>query len=83
MRVIKDWKCAWRYLSMKLALLLVFIAACEPLSPLLQQYLPKGWYGYVAILIALARIWHQPEDPVKGAARKRRASDSDIEGPPN
>jgi hypothetical protein len=75
MKIIAEWRCAYRYLTVKLALLVAMVAACEPISPVLQQYLPHGWYGWAAIVIALARLVPQPIAPDKGAALKRRSAD--------
>lgn len=61
MKLIENWKSAWRMLSVQSAALLAVLAAAYEYLPALQTYLPEGWTKYAALLVIAARLVKQPE----------------------
>lgn len=55
-RLIKDWRDAWKFGSVRWALLLGGIAALEPHLPALSAYLPEHWVSMLALAIVVARV---------------------------
>lgn len=59
MKLIENWRNAWRMLSVQAAALLGIVAAAYEYLPALQAYLPEGWVKYAALLVILARVVKQ------------------------
>lgn len=59
MKLIENWRSAWRMLSVQAAALLGIVAAAYEYLPALQAYLPEGWVKYAALLVILARVVKQ------------------------
>jgi hypothetical protein len=59
MKLIENWRNAWRMLSVQAAALLGIVAAAYDYLPTLQTYLPEGWVKYAALLVILARVVKQ------------------------
>lgn len=61
MKLIENWRSAWRMLSVRVAALLALVAAAYDYLPALQTYLPEGWVKYAALLVIAARLVKQPD----------------------
>lgn len=61
MKLINNWRRAWRMLSVQLSGLLALLAAAEVYLPQLREHLPANWYGYLAIAVIVARVVRQPK----------------------
>lgn len=59
MKLVENWRSAWRMLSVQAAALLGIVAAAYEYLPALQTYLPDGWVKYAALLVILARVVKQ------------------------
>ena len=59
MKLIPDWRQAWRYLSIQLAAATALLAAAYDYLPAVRDYLPEGWVKWAAIVIIAARVVHQ------------------------
>lgn len=61
MKLIENWRSAWRMLSVRAAALLALVAAAYDYLPQLHAYMPDGWMKYGALVVIVARIIKQPE----------------------
>lgn len=59
LKLIENWRSAWRMLSVQAAALLAVLAAAYDYLPTLQTYLPEGWVKYAALVVILARVVKQ------------------------
>lgn len=59
MKLIENWRSAWRMLSVQAAALLAILASAHDYLPALQTYLPDGWVKYAALVVILARVVKQ------------------------
>lgn len=66
-RLISRWRDAWRFGSVRLALLLAAVIELERHLPAVAGYLPDGWATYLALAIVVARVLlvQINPDPVK------------------
>lgn len=62
MKLIPDWKQAWRFMSVQLAAALALLGAAYEYLPAVQTYLPEGWVKWMALVIIAARLIKQRED---------------------
>ena len=62
MKLIPDWKQAWKFLSVWVAIVLLVAAALEPQLPWLQQRFP-GVAAVLGVVFVLARIVNQTLKP--------------------
>ncbi len=64
MKLIPDWRDAWRFLSVQLAAAIALLAAAYDYLPMIRDYVPEGWVKWAALLIIAGRVMHQqdPED---------------------
>ena len=58
-KLITEWKQAWKYLSVQLAAILVFLPTLLPYMPELAQYMPTNWYQFLGMAILAARVIQQ------------------------
>lgn len=56
MKLIAEWKDAYKFASVKLAAALALLPLLEPHLPELQPYLSPGIYSALAVAIILARV---------------------------
>lgn len=59
LKLIPDWRKAYRMLSVQAAALLALVAAAYDHLPTLQAYLPEGWVKWAALAVIAARIIKQ------------------------
>lgn len=59
MKLIPDWREAWRFLSIQIATATALLATAYDYLPAVRTYLPEGWVKWAAILVIAARIVHQ------------------------
>lgn len=59
LKLIPDWRKAYRMLSVQIAALLALVAAAYDHLPALQAYLPEGWVKWAALAVIAARIIKQ------------------------
>lgn len=57
--MIQNWKQAYKFASVQLAVLVAIIAGIEPFFPVLSENLPDGWASAAAVLIVVARLIQQ------------------------
>lgn len=71
MKLIENWKQAWRLRSVQLAGLLVFVDFTYEYLPVMQMYLPEAWVRWTGLAIIVARIVRQrmPSAPPKIEAK--------------
>lgn len=62
MKLIPDWRDAWRFLSVQLAAAIALLAAAYDYLPMIRDYVPEGWVKWAALLIIAGRVMHQ-QDP--------------------
>lgn len=65
--LIPNWKQAWRYVSVQLALLMTVLLGLEQLMPQIVTYLPPEWQLILSGAILVARIVQQTKVSVKEA----------------
>lgn len=70
MRLIENWRRAWRMLSVQLSAAIVLLAAAEPYLPQLRDVLPDHWYAAMAVLVIVARLVKQPKLEASNADAK-------------
>ena len=56
MKLIDNWKEAWQFASVKIALAVAALPLLEPYLPELQPHLSPAMYSGLAIAIILARV---------------------------
>lgn len=61
MKLIPEWRSAWRFLSVQIAALVAILAALYDYVPQLQAWLPPGWMKWAGLVVILARVIHQPK----------------------
>ena len=61
--LVEDWKKAYTFLSVQLALLLVLLEGAYAYQSEIVSYLPEHTRGYVAGVLIFARIWQQTRRP--------------------
>lgn len=54
--LINDWKQAYKFVSVQIAAVLVFLPMLMPYMPELAQYMPANWYQWLGGAIVVARI---------------------------
>ena len=59
MKLIPDWRQAWRFLSVQLAAAIALLAAAYDYLPAIRTYVPEGWVKWAALLIIASRVLHQ------------------------
>ena len=59
MKLIPDWRQAWRFLSVQLAAAIALLAAAYDYLPAIRTYVPEGWVKWAALLIIAGRVLHQ------------------------
>lgn len=62
MKLIPDWKAAWRFMSVQLAAAMALLGTAYEYLPAVQTYLPEGWVKWFALAIILARLIQQQKD---------------------
>lgn len=67
MKLIANWRQAWRMHSMRLAALIVVLASLETFLPQLQAYLPPKVYAILGGAVMVARIIQQAKLAVEAA----------------
>lgn len=67
LRLIEDWKSAYKFLSVWVAAVLGLLATAYEYLPSVQTYLPEGWVKWFALLIIAARVIHQNTNGDKDA----------------
>jgi hypothetical protein len=69
MKLVPDWRDAWRFLSVQLAAAIALLAAAYDYLPVIRDYVPEGWVKWAALLVIAGRVLHQsvPGDAGKGA----------------
>lgn len=68
--LIPNWKQAYKYLTVQLSALLVVLSAAYDYIPDMKEILPDGWVKWMALVIILVRILHQPS--VSGEACQKK-----------
>ncbi len=61
MKLIPDWRDAWRFLSVQLAAAIALLAAAYDYLPMIRDYVPEGWVKWAALLIIAGRVMHQQD----------------------
>lgn len=56
LRLVPDWRHAWRFLSVQLAAVIALLATAYDYLPAIRDYVPEGWVKWAAILIIAARV---------------------------
>lgn len=59
MKLIEDWKTAYRYLTVQLAALLTLLAGLYEYFPQAREYLDPAWIKYVGPVLLIARVIQQ------------------------
>jgi hypothetical protein len=59
LRLVPDWRHAWRFLSVQLAAVIALLATAYDYLPAIRDYVPEGWVKWAAILIIAARVMNQ------------------------
>jgi hypothetical protein len=54
--LVDDWKKAYKWVSVQIAAVLVFLPMLMPYMPELSQYLPTNWTQWLGGAIIVARI---------------------------
>lgn len=54
--LVEDWKVAYKWFSMQIAAIIIFLPMLTPYMPDLANYLPANWYQWLGGAIVLARI---------------------------
>ena len=58
-RLIDQWRCAYKLMTVWLAALMVLMSTAYEYMPVMQQYLPEGWVRWMAGAIIVARVIRQ------------------------
>jgi hypothetical protein len=71
MKLIPNWKKAWKFTSVQVAALLTVLAFLQAGLPDLQTLISADLYAYVnfglGLLVILARVWKQSMEEANGA----------------
>lgn len=67
MKLIENWRKAWRMHSIQLSALIVVLAGLESFMPELQQYLPPKVYAALGLAVMIARMFQQAKLAVDAA----------------
>lgn len=67
MKLIKNWRQAWRMYSMWLSALIVLLATMETFMPQLQPLLPPKVYAGLGVAVMVARLIQQAKLAVEAA----------------
>ena len=59
LRLVPDWRHAWRFLSVQLAAVIALLATAYDYLPAIRDYVPEGWVKWAASLIIAARVMNQ------------------------
>ncbi len=59
LRLVPDWRHAWRFLSVQLAAVIALLATAYDYLPAFRDYVPEGWVKWAALLIIAARVMNQ------------------------
>ena len=59
MKLIPEWRDAWRFLSVQFAATIALLATAYDYLPAIRDYLPEGWVKWAALLIIAGRVAHQ------------------------
>lgn len=59
MKLIPEWKRAYRYLTVQAAAGLALISAAYDYLPAVREYMPEGWVKYAALVIIVVRLLQQ------------------------
>lgn len=59
MKLIPEWKRAYRYLTVQAAAGLALISAAYDYLPVVREYMPEGWVKYAALVIIVVRLLQQ------------------------
>lgn len=62
LKLIEDWKSAYKFLTVWLAVALGLLATAFEYLPAIQSYFPEGWVKWFALLIIIGRILKQNID---------------------
>ncbi len=67
MKLIPDWRQAWRFLSVQFAAAIALLATAYDFLPVIRDYVPEGWVKWAALAIIAGRVLHQsvPDSPGK------------------
>ena len=65
LRLIEEWRTAYKFLSVQLAALMAVLVSVEPFLPQMAAYLPPHWQAYLSVAILVARIVQQAKVAVK------------------
>lgn len=60
LKLIPDWRQAYKFLSVQLALLIVILGGLQEFLPELKEILPEHWYQWIAGAAILGRVLAQP-----------------------
>lgn len=58
-KLIPDWKEAWKFFSVQLAFVMIFLDILQANMPQLQPFLPDKWVSYISLAIIVTRLIHQ------------------------
>ena len=67
MKLIPNWRQAWRMYSVRLSLLIVVLATMESFLPELQPLLPPKVYAGLGVAVMVARLFQQAKLAVEAA----------------
>lgn len=59
LRLVPDWRHAWRFLSVQLAAVIALLATAYDYLPVIRDYVPEGSVKWAALLIIAARVMNQ------------------------
>lgn len=70
MKLIDNWKKAWKFTSVQVAALLTVLAFLQASLPDLQSLISADLYAYInfglGLLVILARVWKQSMETTDG-----------------
>lgn len=70
MKLIDNWKKAWKFTSVQVATLLTVLAFLQASLPDLQSLISADLYAYInfglGLLVILARVWKQSMETTDG-----------------
>jgi hypothetical protein len=72
LKLIPNWRQAYRYVSVQLAALLTLLLSLEPVVPQITAYLPPHYAAYLSAAILVARIVQQAVTASKEAHDVRK-----------